>query len=133
MRSLIFFLFSSCLVAVMLPAQSCSVLCLNDQWMVKSYQKSETITVSRLTQGILTARETGDVALHSFVADKQLKFKIAIRRNYDTLEMFSEQTFSTFPLEKVISVCQPGEAIVILLADNGDKYSLPHHIIEIEP
>lgn len=112
-------------------AQSCSVLCLSDQWMVKDYQKGEVISVSRKSTGPITARETGDVSLRSFIQNKHLKYKIAIRRAYDTIEMFSDQTYTTYPIEDIIRDCQPGEAIVIILTGNAGKYALPHHTIEI--
>ncbi len=114
-----------------LSAQDCSVLCLNDQWMVKTYDKGEIISIPRSSRGTLSARVTGDVSLRSFIPDLSLKFKIAIRRGYDTMEIFSEKTYTKYPLEQIIAACQPGEAIVVLLADNKGKFALPHHVIEL--
>lgn len=127
--SLLFFVFMMTYGG--LVAQSCSVLCLNDQWLVKNYDRGEMISIPRSSQGTLSARVTGDIALRSFIPDLSLKFKIAIRREYETLEMFSEKTYTKYPLEQIIAACQPGEAIVVLLADNKGQFALPHHVIEL--
>lgn len=113
-----------------LVGKSCSVILLNNQWLIKSYESSEKITITKNAKGILSVHETGDIAKKSYKKEL-IAFKIGILKKSDrTITSFSDDTYQEIELNDVLKKCESGDKIIILLKDD-QKYSLPHHQIEV--
>ncbi len=132
--NIIAFLFLVCLSANSQVAtkagKSCSVILLNNAWLVKSYNKDEKITITKRATGSLSVHETGDVNERSFKKEL-IPFKIAIQRNADdTIVMFSDRKYTEMAIDEVLKKCEVGDSIMIMLLDDA-PYSLPHHTIAV--
>jgi hypothetical protein len=132
------FLFALCLgMTCTSPAQtkvvsgkSCSVVVFNHQWLPQSYNADTQPTLSKNATGLISVHETGDIAKKGFLP-MPIDFKVGIWKKSDrTTVSFSEATYREIEVNDILTKCQPGDKIIILLKD-GQPYSLPHHQIEV--
>ncbi len=112
--------------------RSCSVVCLNDQWLPTSYEADAETNISITATGILSVHETFDVADRNNYNRKEfIDFKVAaFKKEIGSLISFSEETYQKIDVSKILQQCEKGDQIVILLKDK-DHYSLPHYQIEV--
>ncbi len=112
------------------PGKSCSVILLNHQWLINSYQKDEKIRLSKNSKGLISVHETGDLTTKAY-KETPIAFKVGILKRADnTMTSFSDKTFNEIEVNEILKKCELGDKIIILLAKDG-QYSLPHHQIEV--
>ncbi len=112
--------------------RSCSVVCLNDQWIPVSYNVNAKTAISLNSTGILSVHETLDVENRNLYKRTDfIDFKVGIfKKEFDTMISFSDDTYQKIDVKEVLKQCEKGDQIVILLIDK-DRYSLPHYKIDI--
>ena len=112
--------------------RSCSVVCLNDQWVPESYSVHAKTAIPLNAKGILSVHETLDVEDRNQFKQKDfIDFKVAIfKKEFGSLVSFSEDTYQELDVREVLSQCDKGDQILILLIDK-DRYSLPHYQIDV--
>jgi len=113
-------------------AQSCSVVCLNDSWIPESYNVGAKCAIKYESSGIISVHETDEItAKKDYNRADFIPFKVAIyKKKIGTLVLFSEESYIRLDVQKVLAQCQKGDQIMVIL-DNTEKYSLPHHRIDI--
>lgn len=113
------------------PVQSCSVILLNDHWIINSYNKEEKAILDISSKGILSVHETGNVFYKSFKAET-LEFKISIlKKSGQVEEIFPGRFVKSVKAEDVLKKCQVGDKIIFVVK-NPDKFFLPHNEIEVQ-
>lgn len=112
--------------------RSCSVVCLDDNWIPESYNVSAKNAIVLNAKGKISVHETNDVSDKSDYNRKDfIEFKIAIfKKKFDSMVSFSDNTYTTVDAQKVLQQCETGDQIVIILKD-AEKFSLPHHRIDV--
>lgn len=112
--------------------RSCSVVCLNDNWIPESYDRDAKNTIDINSKGVLSVHETNDVSDRINYNKKDfIAFKIAIfKKEFDSIVSFSDDTYTTINAREVLEECQKGDQILIMLKDS-DRFSLPHHRIDV--
>ena len=98
--------------------------------MVKDYSPRGTCEIGLTAKGTLTAH-TVELSETAITPKKAIGFKIAIEdATTKTLWLFSEQTFKTIPVEKVLAKCKKGDVIRLITVDN--TFALPHNEILVK-
>ncbi len=112
--------------------RSCSVVCLNEQWIPESYSVNAKTVIPLNAKGVLSVHETLDVQdRNQFKRNDFIEFKVAIfKKEFGSLVSFSKDTYQQLEVREVLSMCEKGDQIFILLTDR-DHYSLPHYQIEV--
>ncbi len=107
----------------------CAAIYLDNKMMVDDYSPSGKCTVMPNSKGILHVYGIRLYPEMQIPMD-QVSFKVAIHNTKtNTMWMFSEETYQTLALEKVLAKCEEGDNIILLTTNS--QYSLPHHKIEI--
>ena len=112
--------------------RSCSVVCLDDQWIPESYNVGAKTMINYGSEGIISVHETNDISDRDrYNREDFISFKVAIFRDTDdTMVSYSDKSYKKLAVQKVLSQCEPGDEVVIIL-DDPDKFSLPHHRIKV--
>ncbi|MFY0650920.1 MAG: hypothetical protein JXQ96_02755 [Cyclobacteriaceae bacterium] len=112
--------------------RSCSVVCLNDDWIPESYNKNARCQVSVGAEGIISVHETGDVSdKENYKRDEFVEFKLAIfKKSFDSMVSFSDKTYSKIDIKQVLEKCEKGDQIIVILKD-AEKFSLPNYKIDV--
>ena len=108
----------------------CAAICLDKVALVKDYSPRGTCEIELEAKGMLTAY-TVELSETAITPKKAIGFKIAIEdATTKTLWLFSEQTFKTIPVEKVLAKCKKGDVIRLITVDN--TFALPHNEILVK-
>lgn len=112
--------------------QSCSVVCLDDRWIPESYNVGAKTIINYESEGVISVHETNAVSdRDNYNREDFISFKVAIFKDkYDTMISYSDKSYEKVDVQKVLSQCERGDEIIIIL-DDPDKFSLPHHRIKI--
>ena len=112
--------------------RSCSVVCLEDNWIPESYDRNAKSIIDINAKGVISVHETNDISDKSEYNRKDfIEFKVAIfKKSFDSMISFSDESYTSINAQKVLKNCEKGDQIVILLKDT-EKYSLPHHRIDV--
>lgn len=127
-----------CLISVGLAQKqttinrSCSVVCLEDNWIPESYDSGAKSSIDINTKGVISVHETNDVSDKKDYNRKDfIEFKVAIfKKSFDSMISFSDEAYTSLNAQKVLKKCEKGDQIIILLKDS-ERYSLPHHRIDV--
>ncbi|KAA3634904.1 MAG: hypothetical protein DWQ02_10625, partial [Bacteroidetes bacterium] len=72
-----------------------------------------------------------NLGCQSTKAGKGIGFRVAIKNDRtNTLWMYSPKVLFEVNLQEVLKKCEEGDSILIMTVDQ--KYSLSHHVIEVE-
>ena len=112
--------------------RSCSVVCLDDNWIPESYDRGAICAIKYESEGVISVHETNDVSdMKDYNRTDFITFRVAIhKKQLDTMISFSDETYSGLDVREVLAKSEKGDEIIIILVD-ADKYSLPHHRITV--
>ncbi|MFT7160276.1 MAG: hypothetical protein ACI9GZ_001449 [Bacteroidia bacterium] len=112
--------------------RSCSVVCLEDNWIPETYNRGAKSTIDVNAKGVISVHETNDVSDKNDYNRKEfIEFKVAIfKKSFDSMVSFSDESYTSINAQSVLEKCEKGDQIIILLKD-AEKYSLPHHRIDV--
>ena len=120
----------NCLAKNTQTFNECAAIFLNDKMLVNEYTPNGKCKVTENASGILYVSTT-ELNVFSLLPYQSVGFKVAIRNNKtNTLWLYSEETFMSIDLKKIIEKCEAGDEIIILTVDKS--FSLPHNTLEIE-
>lgn len=107
----------------------CAAILFNGKVLVNDYSPEGICKLEDIRHGTISVA-TVDLSDDSKTPIKNIGFKVAIQNHRtNTLSMYSDETFQEVRLEHIIEKCEMGDHIIIMTVDQ--KYSLPHHEIEI--
>jgi hypothetical protein len=110
--------------------QNCSAAFVDNKIVVNEYTPEGKCVLPAVTTGILTV-QTASLSPEESIPTGKLSFQVAIRNHqYNTLCMYSKDTYRQIAIEKVLAKCQKGDHIVLLMLEEG--YALPHHEILVQ-
>jgi len=112
--------------------RSCSVVCLDDDWIPESYDLGAICAIKYESEGVISVHETNDVSdTDDYNRTDFISFRVAIhKKELDTMISFSDETYSSLDVQEILAKSEKGDEIIIILVD-ADKYSLPHHRITV--
>ena len=112
--------------------RSCSVVCLNQDWIPDSYDRGANCTIKQSANGIISVHETYDVSdREHYNKESFISFKVVLfKKDFDTMISYSDENYTELDVKSVLAKCEKGDEIIIIL-NNPDKYSLPHHRIKV--
>ncbi len=128
-KILAFLLFCSAVTSLAL-GQNCSAAFINDNIVVNEYTPEGKCILNANATGQLTV-QTASLSPTESIPTGKLPFQVAIRSEaFNTLRMYSKDTYHQVAIEKVLSKCQKGDHIILLMLEEG--YALPHHEILVQ-
>lgn len=112
--------------------RSCSVVCLDDNWIPESYDRNAKSSIDIDANGVISVHETNDISDKSDYNRKDfIEFKVAIfKKSFDSIISFSGESYTSINAQKVLKKCEKGDQIVVILL-NAEKFALPHHRIDV--
>jgi hypothetical protein len=124
-------IFSPLIFTTHTPAETfndCAAILYNDRVLVDSYSPEGKCKLEMGMKGLISVAAVHLTGCQQ--VGQKIDFRVAIKNDRtNTLWMYSEETFSELLLEDVLKKCERGDRIIIMTVDQ--KYSLPHHEIEL--
>ncbi len=109
---------------------NCSAVFLNQKLVVDDYSPTGKCVVKSTDTGQLTV-STATFENDKWLAGDKIDFKITVRDGRTkTMLSFSDATYQTIDIKKVLAKCQKGDYILISIVK--DEYALPHNEILVE-
>lgn len=109
---------------------NCSAVFLNQKLVVDDYSPTGKCVVKSTDTGQLTV-STATFENDKWLAGEKIDFKITVRDGRTkTMLSFSNETYHTIDIKKVLAKCQKGDYILISIVK--DEYALPHNEILVE-
>ena len=112
--------------------RSCSVVTLDQVWIPESYDRGAKCAIEKSATGTISVHETFDVSDRDhYNKEDYISFKVVLfKKGFDTMVLYSDQDYSSLDVASVLTKCEKGDEIIIILNDS-DNYSLPHHRITV--
>ncbi len=110
--------------------KECAAILFDGKMLVDDYSPQGKCKVSAGTKGKLTVSEV-QLGCQSAKPLKGVGFRVAIKNDRtNTLWMYSPKVLFEVNIQEVLKKCEQGDSILIMTEDQ--KYSLPHHVIEVD-
>ena len=105
---------------------------LDKVWIPESYDRGANCTIKQSANGTISVHETFDVSDRDhFNKESYISFKVVLfKKDFDTMISFSDENYTSLDVKSVLAECEKGDEIIIIL-NNPDRYSLPHHRIKV--